>query len=620
MADFQAPIPKTPEVTDQFLVDYYTKMADFLDGCYSEGVARQKTVPELKAMDEAIDYLAGIQWKDKLPSYRPKPVSNEVLSNFWETIGLLTDVKPIFHISETGMAGNYSKTAKILNAMVKGWARKDKFNQTLAFWTMFGMFTTSPVKLYWNPFARGTSGDAADADISMTHLSPKALMRLGPTRPHDLEEDEMVIYRHRETLNWIKRAYPNMGKHVCPDDGLSKYGVEPQIPPTVMPQLFEQLGAVQRHLIGGSEQSRVKSKYPEAEVAEFWMLDDSLNESRNTIWMGPGDGRSKDSAPWGYWVKPGEKLYPRGRVVIRANKVTLYDEPNPYYHRKRPFVLMGLHSVPWQQWALSVVKPWMDTNDQINQIMAGLLLNVRRALNPALMAPKSAIHPDALKQINAEKPGLKISFNSNAITGPTWQQPPNIGNYPIPTLEMLRRSIKENSGTDAVNQALGKKQVPGGDTLDRIQFSKTTPIRFKAGNVETAVDELGELWTGTALQFYDAARRMEFLGIDGLTKEDIDDRPGSLIPEGITSEAYVRKWSFECERGSLFNFQRQDKIQIAAGLRKNKDLSRRKFFAVLDWNIDQAENDAELADEAKQMAMAMAAAGIKPGEHHGGKK
>ena len=616
MSDFQPPIPKTEQVIDKYLVEYYEKVGNFCDECFAEGMARQKTIPELKAMDEAIDYLAGLQWKDKGLSYKPRPVSGEALSNFWETIGLLTDVRPIFHISEVAMPGTYSKTAKILNAMVKGWARRDKFNQTLAFWTMFGMFTTSPVILYWNRFARGTSGDASDADISMKHLNPKALTMLGPTRPHSIDEDEMVIYRHRETLDWIKRAYPTMGKAVRPQESLSQYSIEPQVPPTVMPQLFEQLGAVQRHLIGGSERSNMRSKYPEAEVVEFWMNDASMNESRNTLWMGPGDGKSSKSAPWGYWVKPGDMLYPRGRLVIRSNKITLYDEPNPYYHRKRPFVLMGLHSVPWQQHAMSVVKPWLDQNDVLNQIMSGLLLAVKRALNPALMAPKSAIHPDALKAMDTGKPGIKVSFNSNAATGPTWQQPPNIGNYSMPTYQEIKRSMKENSGTDAVNQALGKKQVPGGDTLEKINFSKTTPIRFKAGNVETAVNEVGELWTATALQFYDAGRRMEVLGMDGLTKEDIDDRPGSLIPEGVNSESHVRKFGFECEQGSLFGFQRADRIQIAAGLRKNHDLSRKKFFAIAipDWNIDQEENDAELAEEQKQQAMAMAAAGVHPKE------
>ena len=66
-SDFQAPIPKTTEVVDKYLVDYYAKMGEFLDECFQEGMARQKTIPELKAMDEAIDYLAGLQWKDKGP-------------------------------------------------------------------------------------------------------------------------------------------------------------------------------------------------------------------------------------------------------------------------------------------------------------------------------------------------------------------------------------------------------------------------------------------------------------------------------------------------------------------------------------------------------------------------
>jgi hypothetical protein len=89
----------------------------------------------------------------------------------------------------------------------------------------------------------------------------------------------------------------------------------------------------------------------------------------------------------------------------------------------------------------------------------------------------------------------------------------------------------------------------------------------------------------------------------------------------VNSESHVRKFGFECEQGSLFGFQRQDRVSIAGGMRKNRDLSRRKFFqiAVPDWNIDLQENDDELLEEAKQMALAGAAAGVKPGAHHGGK-
>jgi len=99
----------------------------------------------------------------------------------------------------------------------------------------------------------------------------------------------------------------------------------------------------------------------------------------------------------------------------------------------------------------------------------------------------------------------------------------------------------------------------------------------------------------------------------------MDANPGSLIPEGINSEAYVRRFHFKCDPGTLLTVQRQDKVQISFALRKNKDLSRKKLYETLDWNINLKENDAELAEEMAAQAKAMAAAGIQPGGH-GGKK
>ena len=160
---------------------------------------------------------------------------------------------------------------------------------------------------------------------------------------------------------------------------------------------------------------------------------------------------------------------------------------------------------------------------------------------------------------------------------------------------------------------MGKKQVPGGDTLDKITFGKNTPIRLMGRNMEDFVDDIGGMWVPTALQFYDATKRMELLGDKGLTKEDTEDVPGSLIPEGPNSESFVRRYRFKCDKGTLLNVQRQDKIQVGFALRKNRDLSRKKLFELLDWNINQEENDKELGEEAKAMAEAQAAAGPKKG-------
>jgi hypothetical protein len=88
-----------------------------------------------------------------------------------------------------------------------------------------------------------------------------------------------------------------------------------------------------------------------------------------------------------------------------------------------------------------------------------------------------------------------------------------------------------------------------------------------------------------------------------------------MFPEGIDSESFVRQWKFKCDKGTLLNVQRQDKIQISFALRKNKDISRDQLFDVLDWNIDRKANEEQLAKEAEMIAKAMAAGGGPPKGH-----
>lgn len=611
--DYPEKIPHTrnsdgDDSRTKHLEEYYARLSLWCDAALEEGISKQKDVSEIKDFQTEIAYLSGDQWTESMPSYRAKPVSNEFASMFWEAIGLLTDVKPMFKIEDFGGSGDYSGIQKILNQCARGWAKNSKFERRLAFCTMFGMLTTAPAKVYWNPFARGYSGDASDGDISFEHCPPSSLLRLG-VGSDDIQDDECVIYRRPRTLEWIKRAYPRMGVLVKPEEKAAKYTANTQSGVDVAPNFYPVLSGGMARMMGVSNNNSIESVFPTAEVCEFWMKDATTNLSQNRIWMGPKD------MPWGYWVKPGQMLYPRGRLVVRSNGITLYDEPNPYYHRKFPFSLLGLNAVPWQMYALSVVKPWIKQQDILNQIMAGVLQCIKKAVNPALMAAKSAIHPEALRAIDSSKPNLKVSYSQNAPSPPQWAQPPNIGTYPLPVYQMILQSMRQMSGASAMDAAAGKKQVPGSDTLDRLTFSKTTPIRLMGRNMEDFVNEVGTIWAQDALQFYDAERRLELLGPKGLVKEDMDDRPGSLIPEGIDSEAFVRRWKFTCDKGTLLNVQRQDRIQISFALRKNHDLSRKKLFEQLDWNIDLAENDAELAEEAKQIALAMAAAGVKPGEH-----
>ena len=423
----------------------------------------------------------------------------------------------------------------------------------------------------------------------------------------NIQEDECLVYRRMRTLAWIKRAYPTMGKYVTAEETKSRYTVDVQTPMGISPQLYPPLSPGMKRLLGAGDKQSYESNFPQAEVQEFWRKDDSINEGRERIWMGP------KGAAWGYWVQPGKKLYPRGRVFIRANRITLYDYPAPYYHRQKPFSQLNLYGVPWQQYAMSVVKPWMSQQDILNQMMSGMLQTVKKAVNPALMAAKSAINPAAMKAIDSSKPGLKVTYSQNAPHPPTWQTPPVLPTYVLQIYTQILQSMKQSSGASAIGDALGKKQVPSGDSLDKIQMAKNTPIRVMGRSIEWFADDVGGQWCSDALQFYDASRRMELLGMAGLTKEDIDDKPGSLIPDGIDSEAFVRRYHYRTERGTLLHIQQQERVPVAVALRKGRDLSRKGLYKVLDWNIDLAANDEELAKEAQAMAQAQGGAPPKAG-------
>ena len=127
---------------------------------------------------------------------------------------------------------------------------------------------------------------------------------------------------------------------------------------------------------------------------------------------------------------------------------------------------------------MSVVKPWMKQQDILNQMMSGMLQTVKKATNPALMAAKTAINPAAMRAIDSSKPGLKITYSQNAPTPPSWQTPPVLPTYVLQTYSMILQSMKQSSGAAAVGDAMSKKQVPAGDSIEKIQWAKNTPIRF----------------------------------------------------------------------------------------------------------------------------------------------
>jgi len=566
---------------------YDAQIKYWCGAAWEEAKREADDTPEIREMNHVIDYLAGQQWKGPQPAHRAKPVTNRTLSLFWETVGLLTDIRPVFEVHAT--TPNEARTAEILNNLVKAWALENNFDLSLAFVVMYSMLTTGWAKLAWDPFANQGQGD-----IAMTALAANRVLELG--RDQATQDAECLIFNNDVTLAWLKRKYPVTGAAVKPDVSYSKFDVPVAGPAHISPQLFMNLSPGMKRKLGQAP-DMTQSVYPRVNYREYWMKDDSRNESSRVMTMG------RKGTNWCYDVKPGEMLYPRGRIIAIANNVILDDQPNPYWHGMFPFARLRLQAVPWQGVGMSPMKPIMANQDIMNQILGGIMNMVKLAISPGLIMPKNALTPEQLKGIDTSRPNEKISYSPNAPFKPEFRKPPEIPAYVMQAFQIADREMDRFSGAAAIGNALQKKQVPGGDSLEQISQSKNTPIRSMGRNIEGFIGELGQLFIPNLMQFYTASRRVEMLGAHGLLPVDYDANPGSLVPANmeLTPERYARRFKFRIERGSLLTVQRVERANWAIRLFAMKAMSLQQLYRILDMNINVPKMMEEMMEEAKMV-------------------
>lgn len=551
------------------------------NAAYEEAEFDQRNNQELKNLGDFIDYIEGRQWKGNRPSYKSKPVNNKINDNFWELIGLLTDIKPVMTVKSSNTNKQFLEAAPILNNGIKAWALNNDYDLRLGMTVAHAVLTTGFQKWQWNPDL-----EFGEGDIEALPLGPKDLLLLKPQ--HDLQSSLAVIRDTPVQLGWLKRRYPTRAHLVTPDRNGSSYTVEPEAPSHIPAMLWDLMSDGIKRTIGGNSQTK-SSAFPMARYREFWFKDYSTNTSDADVWMGKFN--------WRYRVASGRPLYPRGRLICMGGNTILSDGPNPYWHGKYPFSMLRLNVVPWSSYGLSDVRQWMNLQDILNQILAGVIDMIKRAVNPGFFAPKNAFSEAVWQNLDFSKPGERVGYSQSAGHEPKFAPAPQMPGYILNVYQMIEKALDNLSGKAMANALAGKKQVPGSDGIESLQMMRATPIRLKGRNVETFMRDGGMMLVPNMIQFYTEKRRMTLLGQTGTASADFDWDPGTLVPAGIPPEQFVKGFRFYVQPGSLLNTDKRQKIQDAILLRRGREISRKTLFRVIDEGLDHTAEEKELARE-----------------------
>lgn len=589
--------------------DLELEVVDWAETAIAEAEADAALNPNLKLLPRLIQYLQGSQWPVRATAYgSSRPVSNKMFRQYWELISLLTDGKPESRIKVYDAPDAYSSIQGMLGEFLKKFAATTTYQDTLQNVVGFGLLGRGVAKVQWNHRLAGGMGDVEVLDVA-----PNNVFTLGGDGSFDTAE--CIIEREIITMEALRRQYGSLVDGVEPDTFTSPMTGQTMKPSQLSQSEWAKYSPLMRKLIGKKGMDGGAQLFPMVKRYTLWLWDGSRNETSQSIHVGP------KHANWAYDVKPGDPLYPRGRVIVIAGKKVMDDTCNPYFHGKFPFIDFVPLRGPWSPEGMALMGQLVGPQDILNRIFAGLLETIKAALLPSIIVPTRSVSMADLNAMSTTVSGTKMEYNAMSGGKPEWKPQPPLPTLALQFLQIIMREMDQTSGAAAVDEAAQKEQIPSKDTMEMIQNSRSSVVRIMGRALERFLTKGGNLVVPTMMQFYSLGHRIAILGEAAITDMDFAPHYGFMMDAGMAPEDWVRRFEFTIKEGSALDFEKDTKIQMALLLRKQGDLSQRNLFRSLDANIDVDQNQLELIQEAK-LKMAVAAMGqqMMPQQGGGGAK
>lgn len=443
-----------------------------------------------------------------------------------ETIGALTDVRPIWNYDTYNY--QYKGQAEVLSKLARSWWKNNQVDRRLQSILTYAMCGGSAYGyLRWNPDILG------GGDFDLVPLSPMDVIPIEPVYSDSIQDWRGVIIRMNLPTESIKAMYPlkshiigrTKGSWVAP---MTREGGS----------LYTVMSAAWASLTRGYEG---KQQEPTGTTDLFFVYikDETLNTGTGTVKMGrPDSNWSYEVPPLGTTKPDGSivndadaKLYPRGRLLVATMDCVCEDGPNPYWHGMFPLVRFTLEPLPWSLLGASIIGDLIPLQNALNESLRGLEDGMAQWIRRGVVADRQSISKTTLEAIDTRKAGLRAYLNNNAA-GQGFQviDGPQFPAWYMEFVQFLQNEMDTVSGTRGLRELAQLKQMPSADTMQKYMEALSPVLRTRARVLEIALGELAEMLKVGFFQYYDQQRRFEIVGPDGVTVEDFDYDPNSMVP------------------------------------------------------------------------------------------
>src|SRR6267378_2535591 len=476
------------------------------------------------------------------PFFRNSYTMSRIGKNINDLASSITDFRPNGHFKTYNTL--YEEQGIILDKLTTSWWFNMDIDiklQLLVKQSLVGR--TAYAQVVFNPAIHNGLGDL---DIIVRDY--RDVLPIRPNSKWTIQDSVGVVIRSKNTVNWGRSRYPDKASKIQPNNegGLSVS--------------WAQRGQVSSPTLDYLDRSNPKKKtdfaIPTYDHYEIYIKDGSINKSTDRVWIGPGP---EGDNPWGYWVKAGEKLYPRLRLIVVANLNTvLYDGGSPYWHGMFPVIKLTLDPWPMTFLGKSAIADAKSPHKLYQELLQGVVDNCRKALKPGVIVDRQAVNRQVLEKFDTSEPGFKLRTNPSAGQGIIVVPPPILPPFIENRMDKAEQHVDHVMGILDM-RALAQLKTANVDTDVETLLENLGPsVRTKGRMLEAFLRELGMMMKANFFQFYTIQRRIEILGADGMSFEDFDFDPGTLIP-AFAATAYGQNFQNQDVAGKEFSrFNNED--------------------------------------------------------------
>lgn len=550
---------------------------------YWRQAAERQALQELNASREwgniakYIDAIEGNQWGRDRPKYRSQFVDNVIARARQDNLSSLTDIRPTIDISSRVDA--YKDAANMLNGVIHSEWTSRSMDISLVQVVDHSMLSTGFAKL-------GANG----GQLSFTAHGMDAVLPINCGM--DLQSSSAVLYRTYKPLTYFKTKFGDMAKGIETSKTATGYGTTNTLQGNQRPgqitdyqwnSFSPAMKRMMRDRVGKNGFQDGTNPFPSAELQEFWVEDMETNESQQDVIVKDPFLNTGHHNYW-YTVKHGERLWPRKRLIVFGGEKPMYDGPSPYWHGRFPFGMLTLNPVVWAPRGLSKYRTLLPLQNAMNEISAGIMDNLKKALNQTVISRRGAINDADWERFYPDKPGQKLRINpTGSIADVKYIDAPVLPSYVFEFLKSLAPEFDRHAGTLDVNSLQKKKQVPGGDAIEQMRDMQTGQFRLEGRYVEVFLRDCGEQAVSNILQYFTSKQRLRMLGPDGLTFSDFDWDPNSAVPANQDKFNHWRSFPITIAAGSSHGSAKAQMKQLALILNQRQIIGARELLRAVEY-------------------------------------